>query len=655
MDALLVSGGLAAGGWLLNAKQENEKNTSQSKDIYDNRVLDSKMYERQTMETHLAGKNTVSKLLERPESSRSSNIDNMNQSMSLTGEMMRNDDFKHNNMVPFYGSNVKQNTDSDANSGLVERYTGVSDLSIRKEETASLFDLQQENIYGTQNVSDKMRDRYSASNFKQGVPLIEPVRVGPGLNKGYNSQPSGGFQQNDALDYARQPTVDELRVATNPKMSYEGRIVRGFKGTRRGMTPVVNQNRVIRFHSHGDIPRMNTTVVTSGETSREVFTDKPTNRQDTLYSYSGPAGPSVLKGGESLEAYSNQTTHKQDLEGYGFRNATNQNRESKLKIQYCSEVRKEETKEKSYLGHATSLVNKIVAPVQDLLRPTLKETNIHDGSIERNFSSVRKSQTIHDTNDVARTTLKELGIHDNRLGSINVSGSGRAEDPAPTNKTARETLKQWIEHANPTGPGVRNSAYNIDNAKKTVKETTGDNKHKGIATQSKGAAYITNPKNAPETSRQHVSTTEYSGQANGRTYGAYSVTDTIAPETNKENTSNNSYIGNGQGEEKPTSYADIYNATLNDLREGISKGREPTKTSIKQVSDAKHIGTMEERQGLEQRTIMSMTPVQNTMADSDSVNMKTSKCQFDTSSRLDSSNVDAFVENPYTQPLDSTR
>ena len=172
MDALLVSGGLAAGGWLLNAKQENEKKTSQSQDIYDNRVLDSKMYERQTMETHLAGKNTVSKLLERPESSRSANNMNQNQSMSLTGEMMRNEDFKHNNMVPFYGSNVKQNTDSNVNSGLVERYTGVSDLSIRKEETASLFDLQQENIYGTQNVSDKMRDRYSASNFKQGVPLI---------------------------------------------------------------------------------------------------------------------------------------------------------------------------------------------------------------------------------------------------------------------------------------------------------------------------------------------------------------------------------------------------------------------------------------------------------------------------------------------------
>ncbi len=36
-------------------------------------------------------------------------------------------------------------------------------------------------------------------------------------NKGYTSQPSGGFQQNDALDYARQPTVDEFRIFTEPQ------------------------------------------------------------------------------------------------------------------------------------------------------------------------------------------------------------------------------------------------------------------------------------------------------------------------------------------------------------------------------------------------------------------------------------------------------
>ena len=37
MDALLVGGGLAAGGWLLNAKQENERNkgvSNKSPDVF---------------------------------------------------------------------------------------------------------------------------------------------------------------------------------------------------------------------------------------------------------------------------------------------------------------------------------------------------------------------------------------------------------------------------------------------------------------------------------------------------------------------------------------------------------------------------------------------------------------------------------------------
>ena len=45
MDALLVGGGLAAGGWLLNAKQENERNkgvSNKSPDVFDNRVQDSR-------------------------------------------------------------------------------------------------------------------------------------------------------------------------------------------------------------------------------------------------------------------------------------------------------------------------------------------------------------------------------------------------------------------------------------------------------------------------------------------------------------------------------------------------------------------------------------------------------------------------------------
>ena len=194
-------------------------------------------------------------------------------------------------------------------------------------------------------------------------------------------------------------------------------MISGFRGTRRGMMPVVSKNRVIRFHAY-DEPRMNTTVVTQGARARDVFLDKETNRQNTLYSYAAPAGPSVVKGQQSHESYDNQTTHRQNLSNFGFRNAQDQNREPKLKIQYCSEIRREDSKDVSYLGQASSMVQKIVAPLQDILRPTIKETNVHDSSPERNFVSVEKRMTVHDTNDTARPTIKETLIHDTHIGQL---------------------------------------------------------------------------------------------------------------------------------------------------------------------------------------------------------------------------------------------
>ena len=83
------------------------------------------------------------------------------------------------------------------------------------------------------------------------------------LNQGYSAAGSSqGYNSGlEARDSYKPRTVDELRVKTNPKVSYEGRVVSGFKGTRRGMQPVVNKNRVIRFHSYDGTPRLNTTVV----------------------------------------------------------------------------------------------------------------------------------------------------------------------------------------------------------------------------------------------------------------------------------------------------------------------------------------------------------------------------------------------------------
>ena len=684
MDALLVGGGLAAGGWLLNSKNElisneNDKKES-SQNIYDSGILDSRLSERNAMNSHM---NKTNNMTQRPESGRNTR--------SLTGEMMPNDAFTHNNMVPFFGSNVKQNVDSNnASSTILENFTGVSNIDKPKQEISPMFENSRENIYGTQKLPDSIKDRYNASRFNQGVPITDPIRVGPGLNQGYSAQPSGGFHQADSLKYANQPTVNELRVKTNPKVSYEGRVVSGFKGTRRGMQPAVNQNRVIRFHSYDGTPRLNTTVVNSAGRSKEHFVDRETNRQNTLSSYIAPAGPSIQKGHESQTSNKNQITSRQTLDGYGYRGMGGNTAGARLSIQYCSETRKEDKKDDTYIGQASSMVNNIIAPLQDILRPTIKETNIHDSSPNRNMASgvsgvpvydpndilrpTIKETNLHDTregfmgktkqpihtytpDDITRTTLKETLIHDNRLGPIGGTQSALYQDrPQDLKVTARETLKDYINNMNVTGK-TKNSVIDTTPLQTTIKETTVDSKYPGIATSVKNKGYTTNVVTAPPTNKQFTTDNEYSGQATGDMKGGYSVTETNAPPTNKQFTSDIEYTGNAEGEIKPTSYSDIYNATLNEIKEGISIGREPTQSGIKTNANSSQIGNMDTKPGLPtQQSLSAATPIQNIPLDSTNVPLRNGgKCDYESqvNDRNDPNNLLPFKENPYTKSLDS--
>mgnify|MGYP001225817455 CR=1 FL=1 len=685
MDALLVGGGLAAGGWLLNSKKDNNttKKNVQADSVYDNTLLDSRLLERQTIDSHLKNNNVITQGLDRPQSGRNT--------MSLTGEIMSSKDFTHNNMVPFFGSNIRQNTDvnSSANT-ILENFTGRSSVDLEKKEISPMFDNQRENIYGTRKLPDSIKDRYEASRYNQGVPITDPIIVGPGLNKGYTANPSGGFQQEDTLKYAQQPTVNELRTKNNPKITYEGRVVNGFKGTRRGIQPVVKQNRQIRFHSFENNPRLNTTVVTNAPRATEHFIDKQTNRQNTLSSYTAPAGPAISKNAQSHIEYENQTSSRQSLDNFGFRNVQDKNRESKLTLQYCSDVRKEDKPDNTYLGQASSLVQNIIAPLQDVLRPTIKETNIHDSSTNRNLGSVIKGVPVYDPNDLARPTIKETNIHDtregfigkskqaihnynpddttrtttketlihdNRLGPLGgIQSSLYQEGPPELKVTARETLKDYINNINLKG-NTQNSVNKVIPPGTTIKETTINNQYPGLATSIQGKGYTTNCMTAPPTNKQYTADIEYSGNVQGQLHGGYSVTKTEAPNTSRQFTSDYEYTGNAEGEIKPTSYSDIYNATLNEIKEGISKGREPTQTGLKKHVDTYHIGNIDSKPGLIQRQTMSAaTPIQNIpLNSSQGINTTNDRCDLESTinNRNDPNNLAPFQNNPYTKSLNS--
>ena len=137
-------------------------------------------------------------IMDRPVHSRAAQMDPLNQiGGSLTGSK---EDFTHNNMVPFFGSNVTQDlrTDNRAKDGALELYTGQFKLNLQqKTEQPLLFKPVKDltNIYGQHEQRDMSRyipSNLGKKNNETAFGNADHVIVGPGLNKGFTSEPSGG-------------------------------------------------------------------------------------------------------------------------------------------------------------------------------------------------------------------------------------------------------------------------------------------------------------------------------------------------------------------------------------------------------------------------------------------------------------------------------
>ena len=121
--------------------------------------------------------------------------------------------FSHNNMTPFYKKNSYGNNNY-VNDNRLDTYTGSGSNNIVKQETATLFKPQDnlQNVYGNQNKNDFLQSRVNESSRHANSKPWEEIREGPG-DLGFNSS----MQYRDKT----QPkTVDQLRVANNPKSEY---------------------------------------------------------------------------------------------------------------------------------------------------------------------------------------------------------------------------------------------------------------------------------------------------------------------------------------------------------------------------------------------------------------------------------------------------
>tara|TARA_B100000674_G_C37950606_1_gene967152 strand:+ start:1098 stop:2858 length:1761 start_codon:yes stop_codon:yes gene_type:complete len=211
---------------------------------------------------------------------------------SLTGQTVNSKDLTHNNMVPWFGSRIRQPLETNkVSENILDSYTGSGSQHNHKKVLAPMFEPQKNMHYtnGTPNTNDWMQSRMNVSQKISGVKPFGDVKVGPGLNRGYTSESYGGFNAGmSARDQWMPKNVDELRVKTNPKQSYKGQIL-GAKASvqSRGIMGSIEKRRPDTHYENCPDRWFTTTGIEKAQTQRAEELLKYENREDTSTSYYG--------------------------------------------------------------------------------------------------------------------------------------------------------------------------------------------------------------------------------------------------------------------------------------------------------------------------------------------------------------------------------
>ena len=197
---------------------------------------------------------------------------------SLTGEKI--DNFKHNNMERFISKNVTQNTN-------IDNFIGNSDKSINKlynnkKEHEPFFQPQggMDLIYGSQFQSPIIKDRVSSSitNISNNISPIASIRVGPGLNNGFNGEGTGGFHDYNTSIYSMPKNMNELRTKTNQKektfdIDYQAPQIKTFQ---RGIVKSIDKNRPEKVYYTNENNWFKTTGANLKQSNRAIENIKAT-------------------------------------------------------------------------------------------------------------------------------------------------------------------------------------------------------------------------------------------------------------------------------------------------------------------------------------------------------------------------------------------
>jgi hypothetical protein len=341
---------------------------------------------------------------------------------SLTGNYLDSREFKHNNMVPFNSGKFKGHVyGMDMAETILDNMSGSGSQVIKKIEQAPLFK-PQENMQwanGTPNMSDFFQSRVNPGMNNSMVKPFESEHVGPGLDKGYTTKGSNGYNSGmEARDAWLPKTVDELRVATNPKLEYS-------LDNHQGPSYAHVQNvgiigRVEKYHPdtffiNSQDRWLTTTGQEKGQTLRPIQELGFTSRNSTSKSYTGAAG------GDKNASYvpSSYTTPKRpelDVTDVPASAATGRGPSEYADNFIRSHTNYENNRSTlrqpdTYRSSFNRAIGAVIAPIMDAFRPTRKEEYGENVRIYGDAGTYVNQSYVLSPGDVPAVTVKETTLY----------------------------------------------------------------------------------------------------------------------------------------------------------------------------------------------------------------------------------------------------
>ena len=351
---------------------------------------------------------------------------------SLSGNDLTEKNFKHNNMVPYFGSKVTGPQSSMHSNTILDNYQGSGSQNIKKAEQAPLFK-PEDNVqwsHGVPNNTDFMQSRQLPSTKMANVLPWEQEKVGPGIGLGYTTEGAGGFNSGMLDREAWQPpTVDELRVVTNPKVTYG---LEGHQGPAHSEVqnlPIqgkVEKNRPDTDFALGPQRWLTTTGSSLGQTQKPEQMMGHVNSCST--EYYGHGG--TVEGEVSYVKGHNEEPHKQQLcslpvtvpaaQGQGTAGPNDYSIKG-YNIPKNNRLVSCESQNNGAMGGINSTFKAMVAPIMDALRPGRKENVIYNANQLGNIQSAVPNLPLTNPNDKPKTTNKEMTADKVGLNYLNVS------------------------------------------------------------------------------------------------------------------------------------------------------------------------------------------------------------------------------------------